>query len=418
MKRVIAIAVMVSFLFVGTALFGGSANELVVYHWWTAGGEKEAIDALFDVFLEEHPGVTIVQNPVAGGGGSILRAQIKTMIMAGNPPDTFQITYGHGMINSFASVLQPIDDLLVGFNIPEAVYEWGRVDGKMYGVPLNLMQNNCLWYNVDLVNKLGIEMPINSVDEFLDVCAKVKAAGYTPLAVGAGMGQKFWLGTLFEAVNSSLPGGGEEFLRDFYAGKKMPSKSEVFIDTLEVLRKLIVNGYINNDYSAITWDQAADIMVIDKAVFYVMGDWAKGHFTAMNLKPNIDFGYQPFPGTADVFIGHADCFVLPVGVDKPIAKDWIKFLTTIKAANTFCPIKGAAPFILDAPLGVYDEITKEILGYFRDDDVAKVLSQFGAPPESYLDVFGTAFSEFFNSPEVTKKTLDNFDYAYEEVFMF
>jgi len=418
LKRGVVLLTVLCLLFAGATALGSSPNELVVYHWWTAGGEKEAIDALFEVFIDEHPEYSIVQNPVAGGGGGILRAQIKTMIMAGNPPDTFQITYGHGMISSFVSVLQPIDDLIKGYNIPEDVYEWGRVDGVMYGVPLNLMQNNCLWYNVDLVEELGIEMPIKSLDEFLGVCARVKAEGYVPLAVGAGMGQQFWLGTLFEAVNSALSGGGADFFVDYYAGKTTPSESEVFIETLKVLRTLIVNGFVNDDWSALTWDQASDLMATGKAVFYVMGDWAKGHFTSMNMVPNVDFGYQPFPGTDHVFIGHADCFVLPIGVDRKIAKDWIQFLTTVKAANTFCPIKGAAPFVLDAPLDVYDDITKEILGYFRDDGVAKVLSQFGAPPESYLDVFGTAFSEYFNSPEINENTLGNFDYAYEEVFLF
>ena len=148
MKRGVVLLTVLCLLFAGATAFGSSANELVVYHWWTAGGEKEAIDALFEAFIDEHPEYSIVQNPVAGGGGGILRAQIKTMIMAGNPPDTFQITYGHGMISSFVSVLQPIDDLIKGYNIPEDVYEWGRVDGVMYGVPLNLMQNNCLWYKL------------------------------------------------------------------------------------------------------------------------------------------------------------------------------------------------------------------------------------------------------------------------------
>ncbi|MFW6119377.1 MAG: ABC transporter substrate-binding protein [Petrotogales bacterium] len=418
MKRLFVVFLVSCFLIAGSVTLAASEDELIVYHWWTAGGEKEAIDALFEAFLEEHPDVEIVENPVAGGGGGIMRAQIKTMIMAGNPPDTFQITYGHGMIRSFASVLQPIDNLIKGYNIPEAVYEWGRVDGEMYGVPLNLMQNNCLWYNVDLVEELGIEMPIESINDFLNVCSEIKEAGYVPLAVGAGMGQKFWLGTLFEAINSSLPGGGSDFLNEYYAGNIMPSESSVFKNTLQVMKTLIDNDFINDDFSALTWDQAGDLMATGKAVFYVMGDWGKGHFTAMGLEPRVDFGYQPFPGTSDTFVGHADCFVLPVGVDKQLAKDWIKFLTTVKAANTFCPIKGASPFVLDAPLEVYDSITKEILGYFRDEDVSKVLSQFGAPPESYLDVFGTAFSQFFNNPVINEKSLAEFDYAYEEVFWY
>ena len=66
----------------------------------------------------------IVENPVAGGGGGIMRAQIKTMIMAGNPPDTFQLTYGTGMLSSFVTVLQPIDDILKTFCIKYSIQLW------------------------------------------------------------------------------------------------------------------------------------------------------------------------------------------------------------------------------------------------------------------------------------------------------
>jgi len=419
MRRVVVLLTVVSLLLTAGVIFGASKpNELIIYHWWTAGGEKEAIDALFEKFLSHYPDVKIVENPVAGGGGGIMRAQIKTMIMAGNPPDTFQITYGTGMIGSFVSVLQPIDDILVGFNVPDDVIKWGKVNGHMYGVPINIMQNNCLWYNKKLVEKLGIKMPINNIDEFLEICKEVKAKGYIPLAVGAGMGQKFWLGTLFEAIVSGLPGGAE-FLEDYYAGKASPKDSPIFRKALEVLRTLIVNGYINSDYSALTWDQAADLVASGKAVFYVMGDWVKGHYTSLGLKPDVDFGYQSFPGSDNVFVGHSDCFVLPKGVTKKVVIDWLKFLTTTEAETAFCPIKGAIPPRLDAPIeGIYDSISLSILGKFRDPKVKKILSQFGAPPESYLDIFGTAFSEFFQNPSVDKKQIEKFQIAYEEVFEY
>ncbi len=413
---VLVIAILVVLLGVGPSV-ASKPNELVIYHWWTAGGEKEAIHALFKVFLKHYPNVKIVENPVAGGGGGIMRSQIKAMIMAGNPPDTFQITYGRGMIRSFASVLQPIDSLLVNFDVSKEVIDWGTVNGHMYGVPINIMQNNCLWYNKKLVDKLGIHMPIKSIDDFLKVCEEIKKKGYVPLAVGAGMGQKFWLGTLFETIMLAVPDGGAKVVKNYYAGKLDVAKSPAFKESLGVLRELVVRKLINADFSALTWDQAADLMASGKAVFYVMGDWAKGHFTSMKLKPNVDFGYQSFPGTDKVFLGHSDCFVLPRGVKKKVAKDWLKFLTTAEAETAFCPIKGATPPRLDAPVkGIYDSISVEILKKFRDPKVVKILSQFGAPPESYLDVFGTAFSKFFQNPVVNDKQLEMFKEAYEEVF--
>jgi glucose/mannose transport system substrate-binding protein len=97
---VLAISVM------GVVGFG--TDELINYHWWTAGGEKEAIDAVFNLFKIVYPGIDLVENPTSGGGGGIMRAQIKTMILAGNAPDTFQLTYGSGMLASFVDVLEPI----------------------------------------------------------------------------------------------------------------------------------------------------------------------------------------------------------------------------------------------------------------------------------------------------------------------
>jgi glucose/mannose transport system substrate-binding protein len=176
--------------------------------------------------------------------------------------------------------------------------------------------------------------------------------------------------------------------------------------------------YINSDYNAITWDQAGQLLASEKAAFFVMGDWTKGLFDATGLKANKDYGYQSFPGST-CFLGHADCFVLPIGVEKKIALDWLKFLTTVEAETIFCPLKGATPPRLDAPVeGIYDEISVEIMNKFRDKNVFKVLSQFGAPPEAYLSLFGTAFSEFMLNPVVDDAALENFDVTYEEVFLY
>jgi glucose/mannose transport system substrate-binding protein len=390
-------------------------GNLVIYHWWTAGGEKEAIDALFSAFLEKYPDVEIVENPVSGGGGDVLRAQIKTMIMAGDPPDTFQITYGTGMIRSFMSVLQPLNDLVADFDVPQDLLDWGTIDGDLYGIPVNVMQNNILWYNKNVVEDAGVQMPVESIEDLYAACDKIKDAGYTPIAVGSGSGQDFWLGTLFEAIVSGLP-DGPEALQELYNGEVKISESEALKGGLEVIAKLVDEGYINSDYGALTWDQAGQLLSTGEAAFFVMGDWTKGLFDASGLKANVDYGYQSFPG-ATVFVGHSDCFVLPEGVDNIVATKWLEFLTTAEAGTAFCPIKGATPPRLDAPIeGIYDEVSIEIMDKFRASDVTKIQSQFGGPPEAYLSSFGTALSEFMLNPSVSDDMLARFDSAYDEVF--
>jgi len=128
-KFIIFVLVVMLCVFSGTLLFGGAEEvkkeELIIYHWWTAGGEKEAIDAVFELFREKYPNIEIIENPVAGGGGGVMRGNIKTMVMAGESPDTFQLTYGSGMLASFAEVLEPIDELWEGLPFPEIIKENG-----------------------------------------------------------------------------------------------------------------------------------------------------------------------------------------------------------------------------------------------------------------------------------------------------
>ncbi|MCK4580052.1 MAG: hypothetical protein KAU10_01785, partial [Dehalococcoidia bacterium] len=80
MFKKLALTVLVVALFATFTAVGVVAadDQLINYHWWTAGGEKEAIDAVFALYGTVYPEVEIVENPTAGGGGGIMRAQIKT----------------------------------------------------------------------------------------------------------------------------------------------------------------------------------------------------------------------------------------------------------------------------------------------------------------------------------------------------
>jgi glucose/mannose transport system substrate-binding protein len=118
-----------------TEVLYAANEELAIYHWWTAGGEKEAIDALLAILKEIYPEIELVENPVSGGGGSVMRGQIKTMVMAGQSPDTFQLTYGTGMLGSFVELLEPVDALFKDFPVPVVIKAMGTVNGHQLAIP-------------------------------------------------------------------------------------------------------------------------------------------------------------------------------------------------------------------------------------------------------------------------------------------
>jgi len=74
----------------------------------------------------------------------------------------------------------------------KTIQPWARQtwvhDGKTYGVPQEAYTNE-IYYNKDLLKKLGFELPANgqfTQSQFLDLVKKAKAAGITPIAQGVG----------------------------------------------------------------------------------------------------------------------------------------------------------------------------------------------------------------------------------------
>ncbi|MBC8447322.1 MAG: hypothetical protein H8D78_06195, partial [Chloroflexi bacterium] len=76
-------------------LFGKLAEgQLVVGSWWTAGGEAEGLNGMFKIYGEKYPNVQIVNATTAGGAGTNFKAVLKTRLLGGDPPDTFQLHAG------------------------------------------------------------------------------------------------------------------------------------------------------------------------------------------------------------------------------------------------------------------------------------------------------------------------------------
>ncbi|MFB0546481.1 MAG: LysM peptidoglycan-binding domain-containing protein, partial [Anaerolineae bacterium] len=102
-------------------LFGKRAGgQLVVGSWWTAGGEAEGLRGLFDIYAAKYPDVEIVNATIAGGAGYVFRAVIKPRLIAGDPPDTFQLHAGLEVEGySPEEYLKPVDDVYAAEGLEE-----------------------------------------------------------------------------------------------------------------------------------------------------------------------------------------------------------------------------------------------------------------------------------------------------------
>ena len=85
-------------------------NQLEFYSWWTAGGEADGLNAMYEVFKQQYPDIEIVNATVAGGAGSNAKAVLATRMQAGDPPDSFQVHAGHELIDTWvvADKMEPV----------------------------------------------------------------------------------------------------------------------------------------------------------------------------------------------------------------------------------------------------------------------------------------------------------------------
>ena len=324
------------------------AAILEIYHWWTSGSEKAAMDALIAVYMKDYPGVTVLESPVAGGGGLAMREVIHTLMLAGEAPDSFQ-SYPFGLVPYWeAGMLEPIDEVWtdeVKAAVPDVVEDMCKMpDGHYYCVPAGVQQAGVVFYNTQIFEDNGLSVP-TSWEEFWTICETLQAKGIDPVALGD---KNAWpLTYIFRSITASE---GIDYYEDFINGKITDAADPLLVDSLEKLDKTL--DYANSDHAALTWDEAMARVAKGEAAMSIMGDCGAGEFISAEQDYPDDFGAFYLPGAEDIFGLSLDVFSLPKGSKHPTnAMNWFKTLVSAEAQSAFAGPKGFIPARTDAEMG-------------------------------------------------------------------
>ena len=167
-----------------------AANQITIYHWWTAGGEQQAMNKIFEWFNKKNPDTKIVDNPIAGGGGVTLKTVLLGLLAAKIPPDTFQSLSGAELkMYVDGNYLDPVDDVWkaqnLDVNYPPVIGKMTTFNGKHYGIPMNAHRANWLFYSKKLFDELKLSPPTN-IDEMISVAKTIKAQRPDVAPIGIG----------------------------------------------------------------------------------------------------------------------------------------------------------------------------------------------------------------------------------------
>jgi glucose/mannose transport system substrate-binding protein len=379
----------------------GGKNELEIFSWWTAGGEADGLAEMFKIYKQKYSGVTIINAAVAGGAGSNAKAVLATRMQGGKPPDSFQVHAGQELISTWvkADKMEPITSIWnsEGWDsvMPKDLKTIVSKGSDVWSVPVNVHRGNAMWVNVAKAGSNLQAGSSNNLDNFLSALGKLKAGGVqAPLALGS---KGNWQVTML-LENNIVAVGGPDFYRGLFSGQS--SWSDNNIKTALTYIKSMLN-YVNSDHATIDWDQASGRVQAGTSAATIMGDWAKGYFTANNWKPNTDFTGIPSPGTEKTYMIVCDTFGLPKGApDRDNAINWIKVCGSQEGQAAFNPKKGSIPARTDVSPSIFDPIAQGFIAEFKTDSLTPSIAHGSAAPEAFASGVNDEMGQFVQKKDV------------------
>ena len=390
-----------------------AAGKVEIFSWWTGGGEEEGLFAIYDVFKANYPDVEIINATVAGGAGTNAKAVLKTRMLGGNPPDSFQVHGGMELTETYVitGLMEPLTPYLKEWGIldkfPVDIMNIVSYEGEVYSIPVNVHRGNVLFYNKDILAKAGVEMVPDNWPDFIEALKKIKAAGYVPLALGD---KNKWTAThLFEdMLLATLGAYNYNGLWNGRTSKDHPGISEA----LNIFAELM--DYVNDDHAALTWQDATLLLFDGKAAFNVMGDWAEGYMKTLGWTPNKEFGWMTVPGSKGSFMVVTDTFGMSKNTpNKENALKWLMTVASVEGQDAFNPIKGSIPARLDANKALYDEYLTWSMDDFATNALCPSIAHGSAAPEGFITSLHDALNAFITNRD-SKAFLRSWDNAFAD----
>jgi len=368
---------------------------------WASGSEQDMIKALEDGFVKANPGVQFKEVNLTVQGDA--RGAIRAALQSGEKADIFINTWpafrkelaDAGLLKD----LTPLwDSAKLGDNLSQSWKDLGSLDGKLYGVTYTFGDRSAMFYKTDTMKKAGIDAQPKTWDEFVANFAKLKAAGITPIAVGA----KVWSHTeWFESIYEHLNGVD---MAAQLTSHKIPWTDPSVKNTLKKWAELIKAGCCGDaaDMLAMDWDNASDaVMKAGTHGYQIIGMWNNDRAQSTDgLKSGTDFNITQFPAMG---AGHDDVSSVDTkefsefsGAANPAAADaFLTWITTKDAANIIAQHGLASPSNKVDP-SLYSAVIK-----YSVDAVAAAKPQFvmgDLLPGDLVDEYRVQLQKFLQDP--------------------
>ena len=367
------------------AAFAQAQEKLELFSWWT-GDDDAGLRALVQEYNSQYPDVTVTNATATVGADATARAVLRTRMLVGDPPDTFQTHGGRNFLDTWV-IANRIEDLsgfykTQGWSVafPHDLIALLSTKAGVWSVPLAVNRSNVLWYIPTRISAWGA-LPPRTMEGLFAECRKLKEEGVTaPISVG----NMSTLIHLWESI--AVATLGPDDWSALWTGRLKftdPRAERVWDNYGKALE------FANTDGADLSWQQALDRVVKGESAFIYMGDWMERYLTVtLKLTPGEGFAWVPAPGTNGIFIARTDSFCLPRGAkDKASVFKWFMLLGTKEAQDLFNPANGSISPRKDSDAEKYDLYFQSAIKDWRESRIVGSMAQGVTAPQLFVSQF-------------------------------
>lgn len=332
------------------------AIELEVTHWWTSGGEANAVGKFAEAW--NATGNTWVDGAIAGGGDTARPIMI-SRILGGDPMDAFQFNHGRqaeelieaGLMLDLTDVAEAEGwkDIVNPSNLLDAC----TYEGRIYCAPVNIHSWQWMWISHKFYEDAGLPVPTNWT-EFAASAPDLVAQGKLPLAMG---GQSWQQSGAFGVMAIAIAGN------DAWLAVNRDKNAEVAAgpEYAAVFEAAALAREWSKGTNVQDWNQATNLVITGAAGAQIMGDWAQGEFALAGQVAGTDYSCLPGLGLNAVLDTGGDAFYFPAQDDEAVTaaqKELAALLLSPEVQVSFNAAKGSLPIRGDVDMGAVNDCTR------------------------------------------------------------
>lgn len=315
----------------GSPAGGGGSDSASA--WALTGGIHEVMwDESFESWNTENADSKI---NVEWFANDAYKEKIRTSMGAGTGPSLI-FSWGGGPLRDYVNSDKVVDLTDGAAELIDRVFpsvaEGGMVDGTVYAVPNSQTQPELVYYNKDLFDQVGAEVP-TTWNDVMDLVPTFKAAGIAPFAVA---GASKWPELIWLQYMADRIGGPEAF------GAVMKQEPDswsdpAFVEALTKIQDLVKAGGFQDGFGTTVADTRADAALVHtgKAAMLLQGSWVFSSFVqdAPALTENDRIGFFEFPaveggkGDPKNVVGNpSNYWSLNAGASEKVQEEMITYL--------------------------------------------------------------------------------------------